>query len=203
MKYFITESQVGRLLTEEVEGLGSFLYTMGESFPIVDQYYGVLKSEIEKSKCQKIEWCNFSVETALGASFSDGVLINRRVLEKSLGACLFTIFHEIAHQYQYKKYGADFAIKCYQEDIDIKEAVKIIKKTENVADEYGIRKCRELVKIGLITNKEGIKIGPYRWYSDKEYETYIIQMREKIKQSGLTSTDEISSMLYNWIKSLV
>ena len=201
MKILITEEQGIRLLTEEVQGLGEFLYTLGEKFPIVDKFHNYLKNDIEKSRCEKIEFCGFTHPSS-GASFPNGVLINRLILKENLPKTIFIIFHEIAHQYQYKKYGADFSYKLYNEEMPLKEGIRLLKQTENTADRFGLRKSEEYARLGMYKRPYFPMRGAYDNYTDADFAKYIMTMRKQIQQSGLTSTEEITSMFYNWIKSL-
>jgi hypothetical protein len=202
MRIIITEDQRKRLLTEEVSGLGEFLYILGERYPEIDKFHNQLKRDIEKSNCQKIEMCGFS-HRALGASLPTGVLINKIILDYySLPYVIFVIFHEIAHQYQYKKYGADFSYKIYSDEIPVKDGIRLLKQTENTADQFGIRKCREYGRMGLYREEYTPPKGNYEKFTDEEFTGYINGMKSQIKSSGLTSTEEITTMFYNWIKSI-
>ena len=78
------------------------------------------------------------------------------------------------------------------------QAVRFLKYTENVADQFGLRKCREFVKLGLLTKEYVPEMGAYDNYSDMMFVTYLNMLRDKIKESGETDDEKISESLYNW-----
>jgi hypothetical protein len=79
------------------------------------------------------------------------VLLNQNIFFQSLPNFLFILFHEIAHQYQYKKYGDEKMYEFYLGEIGVREAAILMKKFETVADEFATRKVREFVRMGLIS----------------------------------------------------
>ena len=89
----------------------------------------------------------------MGLALESGVLINKMALNSPLPFLLFLIFHEVAHQYQFKKYGEDIMYNCYLGEISDTEAAEFMKHTEEIADDFGSRKIRQLQKLNLI--------GPY------------------------------------------
>ena len=70
-----------------------------------------------------------------------------------LPKALYIIFHEIAHQYQFKKYGADKMYECYTGDLSDEEAADLIKRVEEVADEFALKKVRQLINLGFPIDK--------------------------------------------------
>ena len=88
--------------------------------------------------------------------------------------------------------------KFYVGEVDMNDAVKFLKYTENVADQFGLRKCREFVKLGLLTKEYVPKMGGYDNYSDTMFVNYLNTLRDKIKESGETDNERISEFLYNW-----
>ncbi|MEN6292787.1 MAG: hypothetical protein ABFD07_12330, partial [Methanobacterium sp.] len=120
------------------------------------------KNSIEKSGCQHITFGRFNIE-ALGLSLDNGVVINERIQYYfKLPMALYVIFHEIAHQYQYKKYGIDLMYKPYRNDSDFVESINIIREREIVADEYANRKVREFIIMGFIDPKNYKKQETYK-----------------------------------------
>ena len=106
----LTESDLGKLvrqvINEETTNLVDFVETLKSTYEMSDELTDFVVDFIEKSNCQKIEFANFKYY-ALGVALHNGVLINNVVLNRSLEFALFVIFHEVAHQYQYKKYGEE------------------------------------------------------------------------------------------------
>lgn len=197
-----------KILNEQVEGIDQFISEIIEQYPIFDYYpewSEKLKSDIEKSGCQKIEFTEFSDEfnSAAGAAYSNGVLINKRLLRDRLGFLLFCVFHELAHQYQFRKYGAEVLYDMYNDEKNIDEAAKYLYNIEIIADEFGARKVREYVKIGVI-GKFYVAPKIYKNIPISVLVGFIKDTREKIKQEypdGTITKEQISELIYNTIKS--
>ena len=84
-------------------------------------------------------------------SLTDNVILNKSVFNSDLYKFIFVLFHEIAHQYQYRKYGIERMYALYNGKLPINDAVEWLRYTESVADQFAIRKCRELQKMGIPT----------------------------------------------------
>jgi uncharacterized protein (DUF2132 family) len=113
---------------------------------------------------------------------------------------LFVIFHEIAHQYQFKKYGNDIMYKCYKNEIDIEEAADFMKKTEMVADEFAARKVREFVKLGHI-DKSFVSPQLYKNIPIQQLKKMISNFRNELKKRNYSTPETISEWFYNTVKS--
>jgi len=187
------------LILEETNNLEEFIGTLNSKFEMSDELVIFLKDFIENSDCEKIEFADFKY-AALGAALHNGVLINKRALYQGLEFALFVIFHEIAHQYQYKKYGKEKMYEYYNDEISVDEAAKLMKKTEEIADSFAVRKIRELQKMGLI-NGNYKPIEMYKNLPEKHIAGFISDVRNKLRERNLTSPDEISEYYYNLIKS--
>ena len=109
------------LLNEETAGIDDFIQKIIATYPETENFIDKIKSFIEDSNCKKIEVARFKYP-ALGLALHNGVLFNKTIFNQTLSNFLFIIFHEIAHQYQYKKYGDDKMYEFYLGDIDVKEA---------------------------------------------------------------------------------
>lgn len=197
MRILITENQ-RRILFEETENVDNFLSELSTYFNLSPESLSVIKKDIESSGCGKIEFRYFKIRGVGGASLPDGVLINRMIRDLNIGDVIFTIFHEIAHQYQYKKYGNDFSYKLYNNDIDMKEAIGKLRNIEEIADNFGIRKYREYSKRGIINGSMPHNSG-YNEYKDDDFKHLILTMQKIIRDAGVTSTEEITTMFYNWL----
>jgi hypothetical protein len=96
LKYFIESNNV-------VSGIEVFLKNLITAYPSLENHIDIIKKFIEKSGCKKISIRPFKIG-ALGMSLSNGVVLNpTSVYAKSIEHTLYVLFHEIAHQYQYKK----------------------------------------------------------------------------------------------------
>lgn len=189
------------LLNEETEGIDSFLNKIVEKFPRTEDFIGKIKSFIESSNCKKIEVAKFKYP-AFGMALHNGVVFNENIFNNTLPNFLFIIFHEIAHQYQYKKYGDEKMYEFYLGDIDVKQAALTMKEIELTADEFAERKVREFVKLGFLSpNDVSIFSGFYKRVPVIHFEKLITQVRDKIKESNITDFDGISNIFYNMIKS--
>ena len=110
--------------------------------------------------------------------------------------------HEIAHQYQYQKYGNEKMYEFYLGEIDVKDAAIAMKQIEMTADEFAERKVRQFVKLGLLNPSEvSMFNGFYKKAPLMYFEKLITQIKEKIKESGVTDFDGVSNIFYNMIKA--
>jgi len=113
-----------------------------------------LKSEIQRvfdeTGTKNIKFDTFKIP-ALGLSTPDGVILTKNLL---LGTdfyhFLFVLFHELAHQYQYKKYGNKAMLDIYFDEMSLDDAAKFMLNVEHVADEYAVRKLKQIIRKGLI-----------------------------------------------------
>lgn len=197
MKILLSEKQFNEIILEGTGGVETFTNVLLNSFPKLESHIDIIIKFIEESNCQNIEFGSFKFPAA-GMSLHNRLIVSKEVLNGDLGYALFVIFHETAHQYQYKKYGSDMMHKFYIGDIDPKIAVKFLKYTENVADQFALRKCRELVKLGLLDREDIPNVGGYDNFSDDMFMSYLNVIRDMVRKSGSTEDEKISETLYNW-----
>jgi hypothetical protein len=198
MRIIINETQFD-LLVEETDGITIFLKKIQSHYDISDSLYSEILDFIEESGCKKIEFAKFNYP-ALGLALHNGVLINSNMIGGDLNFLIFVIFHEVAHQFQFKKYGDELMYGVYSGDVSIDEAAKFMKLTEEVADEFAMRKIRELQKKGLI-NKNYMANSPYRNISVQSIKSMIIGFRDDLESKNITSPNDISKYFYNMVKS--
>jgi hypothetical protein len=187
------------LINEETDGITIFLNKIQAEYDISDSLYNELMEFIEKSNCKKIEFAKFNYP-ALGLALHNGVLINSNMIGDNLSFLIFVIFHEVAHQFQFKKYGDKIMYGVYSGDVSIDEAAKFMKHTEEVADEFAMRKIRELQKKGLIDDNYRAN-SPYRNISVQSIKSMIIRFRDDLESKNITSPNDISKYFYNMVKS--
>jgi len=194
------QETIRRILKEETQGIQPFLDRIMETYPETKEYIDKIKSFIENSNCKKIEVSHFK-HPAMGLALHNGVLFNERIFQFPLSSFLFIISHEIAHQYQYKKYGDDKMYEFYLGNIDVKEAAESMKKIEIIADEFATRKVREFIKVGLI-DKEDRRVvnGVYHNVPLSHFENLISQTKEKLKEKNKLNFDDIADYFYNMVK---
>ena len=206
MNIILTESQYLKLLNEETGGLDLFIDQIVEKFPEVGDYRDVIKSNIEKSGCHNIGFEPMSM--ASGLSLHNRVVISSGLLEdgfkpnpNALADLMFVIFHEIAHQHQYNKYSKELIYDMYTGEIETEGAVGFLRYIENVADQFALRKCRQLQSMGVIPADQKIQdTGGYDNYTDKMFENYLNMLKGRVQKAGITDPDDISELIYNMIK---
>ena len=189
---------IRHILKEETQNIDSFIDTVEGKYPEVSEFKDVLISFIEESDCQKIEFANFK-HPSLGVALHNGVLINNNALSKPLPLLMFIIFHEIAHQYQFKKYGADEMYRCYSGEVTIDDAAEFMKNTEIVADKYAALKIRQLIKSGYI-DSSFVPPQMYKKVPVGQIKQMIEQFKHQFRMNNVKSSEEISSFMYNMIK---
>jgi hypothetical protein len=206
MNIILTESQYKKLLNEETGGLDLFIDQIVEKFPEVDDYRNVIRYNIESSGCQKIEFESMTISS--GLALHNRVVISSALLKdgfmpkpNALADLMYVIFHEIAHQHQYKKYGKELIYDMYTGEIETEGAIKFLRYIENVADQFSMRKCRELQKIGVIPqDQKVVDVGGYDHYTDKMFENYLNMLKNKVQRAGISDPEDISELIYNMIK---
>ena len=198
MKILISEQQLKNIINEETNGLDSFIDLLEKRYPKIVNFKDLIKSFIEESGCKHIEVNNIKMG-AMGLALHDKVVINPIVFRFDLNAALYVIFHEIAHQYQYKKYGEDKMYEIYTGKMGMDDAVKFLRRTENVADQFSIRKCRELAKKGLIDSVGLVDTGGYDNVTDIQLKTLLVKFRNMLRYDNITDPKKVSEYMYNYI----
>jgi len=199
MKILIKENQL-KLISEQ-EGFDELAIKMSETYPDSVYLLRFISDFIEKSGCKKIDVESIA-HPALGLSLIDKVVINEKSLKLPLSNFLYVLLHEVAHQYQYKKYGIDKMYGIYTGDVSVDEGAEFMKYVENVADDFAIRKIREISK--LFGDKVKIDTNIKKVYENVpvfHYKALIILFIEKIKNSNYKNKEEISTILYNYVKN--
>jgi hypothetical protein len=199
MKVIINENQF-RLIVEQ-EGFDELAVKMSETYPDSVYLLSFIRDFVQKSGCKKID-IEDMVHPAYGLSLTNKVVLNTKTLKTSLSEFLYILFHEVAHQFQYKKYGIDKMYGSYIGEISIEDGAKFMKYVENVADDFAIRKLREVKK--LFGDKVEIDTNQEKVYQDVpifHYKFLINTFIKKIKESGYKEKEEISTILYNYIKN--
>ena len=199
MKANMIQETIKRVLREETQGIEQFLIQVMETYPETEGFINNIESFIKNSNCKKIEVAMFKYP-ALGLAVHNGVLFNEVIFKQQLPDFLFIIFHEIAHQYQYKKYGDEKMYEFYLDETDVKEAAIAMKKIEIIADEFANRKVREFVKLGFINVPNRKTLSMYKDIPLNHFERLISQTKDTIRSKNVSSFDEIADIFYNMIK---
>jgi len=192
------QENIRRIIKEETEGIDTFLDEISNKYDLSDELKTFIKEFIQDSNCKRINFSNFKIG-ALGMALESGVLINSKVLERPLPFMLFVILHEVAHQYQFKKYGVDVMYNCYLGDVSVKEAAEFMKTTEEVADEFASRKIRQLQKKGLIGSFTSPQV--YKNMPLQNIIMMINNIKNDMKRQNIDSPKKVSEYFYNMVKS--
>jgi len=196
MKIKLTESQY-QLILEEAVGIDNFLNKMVSSYPETEDFKDIIISTIEESRCKEIKI--EPIKNGLGISLSDKLVLSPIIFNFSLSRFLFILFHELAHQYQFKKYGEEIMYDVYNNKITVKDAALFMKNVEDVADEFGMRKLQQLRRLGVINYKDN-EIDMGYGNTPNKYYFLIEEVRKLLKEKNITDSAEISEILYNWVK---
>lgn len=197
---FVDDESISEsVLIENTNNIDNFINELNRRYKMSDELTDFVKKFIEDSGCKKIEFSDFFIP-ALGVATHDYVLISKQIFNQKLPMVLFVIFHETAHQYQFKKYGNKIMYDCYLGDISIDEAADFMKKTEEVADEFAARKLRELQNKGLLKDS----FVPPQFYKNvpiQSIKSMINQHKTKMMSNNIDSPDKISEYFYNLVKN--
>jgi len=199
VKIIITEEQYRKLLREAPEGIEDLFSTLFQKHPALAENRDIIEDFINKSGCRKIEIKPFNIPAA-GLALHDKVVYNPNIFNYAPEYLMYIIFHEIAHQYQYKKYGMEKMYALYTGELPINDAVDWLRYTENTADEFAIRKCRELKKMGILNGKI-ITNGMYKMTPDISFKSLLVKFRNLVRNQKITNPIAVSEILYNHIIS--
>ena len=189
---------IKKILKEETEGIDSFLDEINSKHNMSDELKDFVKQFIEESDCKRINFSRFKMGV-MGLALESGVLINSVSLNHPLPFLLFLIFHEVAHQYQFKKYGEDVMYDCYLGEISETEAAEFMKHTEEVADDFAYRKIRQLQKLNLIG-----QYTPPQMYKNvpiQQITMMVNNYRNDMRRKNIDSPKKVSEYFYNMVKS--
>ena len=187
-----------RILKENTKRLDPFIDEILSVHKMSNELIDFIKKFIEESNCKRIDFSKFKMGV-MGVALETGVLINRTALNQSLPFLLFLIFHEITHQYQFKKYGDKVMYDCYIGNVSEIEAAEFMKHTEEVADDLASRKIRELQKLGLIGEYTPIQM--YKNLPIEQIKMMVNHFRNEMRIKNIQSPKKVSEYFYNIVKS--
>jgi len=204
MKILINESQF-KLLNEDTNGLDDLIDDILYKYPETKTHIDEIKNFIINSGCQNISVEKLNNPAIKGLALHDKVVLNTSIFNDNikLPDFLFVLFHEIAHQYQYKKYGEEKMYEVYIGDLSMDDAAEWMKGVEIVADEFATRKVRQFVKLGLINSDVKLPKGFYKNVGLTPFINLISNVRSEIKNKNIKNKSEISQLFYNMVKSKV
>lgn len=197
----LTESElikvVKRIINESDEGLDEFMNKLSKTYDISDELKQEILKTIEESGCKKIL---LEPIRAKAVCMYNKIIINNQNLNFSLGRFLFILFHELAHQFQFKKYGMEKMMELYTDKISVDEASKFMFNSEMVADEFASRKMSSLKRKGLVDYTNSDVERGYQNYQPSNFNMMIELFRKQLERAGKKTPDEITEYLYNMIK---
>lgn len=184
------------------EGLSEFIQTIYKKFPkYLTDKEGVLQdlaNFIINSGCPKIRFDN--LYGALGISKTDECVIGNSSLNSGIANLLYVILHEVAHQYQYSKYGKDVVWDAYNSKIDMDKATDLLMNIEMVADRLAFLKANSILKNNDVKSNRPIK--PFYTGMSKDYfKNYLSTLREEVKKRNFSSIEDVNEYIYNKLKT--
>lgn len=194
------KSLIRKILYEEVHRFHDFASEIIKHHPQTKSFMNEILDFIDKSGCKRIEFDRLPMGI-MGIALHDRVVVNRQALFLNINMFLYILFHEIAHQFQYRKYGDEKMYEFYTGESSVKEAAESMLKIENVADELAIRKLKEFIRKGYLTNNY-VPNQNYKGIPAVRLEPMIEKYRKDVMDAGLKNPDDISEYLYNKIKNV-
>ena len=187
-----------------IPGLDSFLKRIEDTWPTQSiKCLDNLRQYIENSHCGKIEVFKFK-HPAYGCALHDGISFNEILFDHKFAFFLFVVFHEIIHQYQFKKYSAEKMYSYYINDSNIATAAGEIKRLEIVADRGAEKKINDYIRRGYLPNGSQQQ-GPHKYASIKQFEGLIHQIKHLIKTKShlkdYKNVAGISELFYDMIRA--
>jgi hypothetical protein len=148
---------------------------------------------------------DYSIESfnAPGMAKTDKMILGDELFKGSIPSILFSIFHELAHFYQYRKYGHDFALSIYTNDISaIEEDVDKLLEIENTANKFGLMKARFYLRKYEIDagNIDGLAANTY---GNRNFVVHHVKSLKEAVQGmhpDARSIEQINEYIYNLFK---
>lgn len=162
------------------------------STPNYEEILDEIISDIKKSPTPKISLTTRGL--FCGMSLTDNVILSKSIFNYQLYNFIFVLFHEIAHQYQYKKYGKNLLYDLTTKDIDDGILDKLI-KIEQVADRFGESMVNKYSsKFNIPKNKIS---SPYSNIEQgkNSYRKLILTIQEEIKKGNITCVEQMESFM--------
>ena len=132
-----------------------------------------------------------------GMSLNNNVLLSSGIFYKNIYEFIFILFHEIAHQYQYKKYGRDILYRLTTQEIT-DQTLNSLLEIEQVADRFGeMMAAKYANKFGLTPTK---LFSPYKGGGGKEsYRRLLTTIQKEIEEGKITCVEEMESFMTDYL----
>jgi hypothetical protein len=153
--------------------------------------------------CQEIDKLGvpyrFENIKANGLAINGYCVISNGTLKLSIPMLMFVLFHELAHNYQYRKYGDNFAESIYLNDISkIDEDCERLAWIENTADKFATLKTNFYInKYDLGSPMSGNLQTP-----KEAFKNHLLMMKKMVLEMPPEKRNifDINEALYNLIK---
>lgn len=190
---------VKKVINEATEGIDDFIEQLKSNFDLSDELVDEIKSIFEKTDCKKVSF--EGLNGAMGLALHNKLILDPKILRTGLPRSLFIIFHELAHQYQFKKYGAEKMMEVYIGETSLDDGALAMSKYEAVADEFAVRKMRELKSKGLIDYKSyDIMKGYGNNPPPSLFKNMLDNVRKELKRGGADDIEKAAEYIYNMVK---
>jgi hypothetical protein len=183
--------------SKPVAGLPTFIQTLDANYPDKEGIFEEIAEFITDSGCPSIKFDN--LYGAMGISKTDECIIGKSNLGKPIGDILYVILHEIAHQYQYKKYGKDLMWDAYNSNIDIDKAADLLMNIEQVADKLASLKANSLLKEYEIKTERPISTF-YSAMGKDYFKRHLVGLRNEVANKNFNSVEDVNEYMYNKLK---
>jgi len=145
----------------------------------------------------------YSIENfmAPGMAKTNMLVLGNVLFHSNAPTVLFSIFHELAHFYQYRKYGDDFALSIYTNEMDqIEQDVDKLLEIENTANKFGLMKSQFYLRKYGLTDVGGIDPQFAEGYANRAFVIqHVRQMKTMVEgmEPDQRTIDQINENIYN------
>ena len=149
---------------------------------------------IKSSGCKDFKFLPLKPTTG-GMSAPNYCIISSNLNHIPLNVYLYIILHEIAHQFQYKKYGNNVALPVY-DSTPIEESLNTLLFLEGQADRLAISKLKQLSKKHTLD----LEIPEYRYLgmeTTAKLKSYIEEIKKEVMLANLKDIESINKFILN------
>lgn len=196
MKYIIKKILKEQISEKETqEGFKEFYELFRKNYEKTENFDSIVEeliSDIKKSPTPKITLSERGM--FCGMSLTDNVILNSSMFNRTLYGFIFVLFHEIAHQYQYKKYGKNLLYDLTTNELTESTLDKLM-DIEQVADRFGKNMANKYsTKFNI---PKGVIVSPYanRESGKHGYRRLIQRIQEEIKKGTVTCVEQMEKFM--------
>ncbi len=173
-----------------VDGLIGFISQLRSTRPdLSESSLTEIQKFIELSGCKRIRFARMS-DRAMGISKTNECVINQDLIKLPLQYLVYILLHEIVHQYQYKKYGKDYMLDVYLDELCLEQAVQTLLHAERVADRLSISRTTRMIGKNMIVPR-------YLNIKDTtQLKKHIVEIRKAVSTLNLKSIEEINEYIH-------